>query len=67
MSLTAAFKNQERDTTREQATANFRGERIAATVLGTGLVLTGLKKRSASGAIAAVAGGWLLYRAVTSR
>lgn len=41
--------------------------RIAAAVLGGTLVALGLRRRSLGGAVAALAGGWLLYRGVGRR
>jgi uncharacterized membrane protein len=41
------------------------GNRIASAIVGGALLLVGLRRRSLGGVLAAIAGGWLLYRGVT--
>ncbi len=67
MSFKAAFETGEDDATIGVATEPPRWKRIASAVLGGGLVLFGLKNRSLTGSIAAIAGGWLVYREVKGR
>lgn len=65
MSLKAAFETGEDDATLDFASTDAQWKRIASTVIGGGLVAIGLKKRSVSGSVATIAGGWLLYRGLT--
>ncbi|MDJ1434155.1 SRPBCC family protein [Halostagnicola sp. A-GB9-2] len=67
MSLKAAFETGEDGAMIGAATEPPQWRRIASAAIGGGLVLFGLKNRSVTGSIAAIAGGWLVYRGVTGR
>lgn len=64
MSFKAAFETGEDDARIGAATDPPQWRRIVSAAIGGGLVLFGIKNRSVTGSIAALAGGWLVYRGV---